>query len=76
MKAIPLNPVLERRTQPPAAPARIWVALVGAVGLVREWRRRARSRAELAALDDRTLRDLGLTRADLWAEIDKPFWRK
>src|SRR6266851_4079757 len=31
---------------------------------VREWRRRSRDRAELAALDDRTLADIGLTRGD------------
>lgn len=76
MKAIPLNTALERRTQGPAAPVRVRAAPVGALGCIREWRRRARSRAELAALDDRTLRDIGLTRADVWAEIDKPFWRK
>ena len=38
MKAIPLNTALERRTQCPAAPARIRVALVGALDLLREWR--------------------------------------
>jgi uncharacterized protein YjiS (DUF1127 family) len=75
MKAIPLNTALERRTPHTAAPPRLWAALITAFGLVRECRRRARSRAELAALDERTLRDIGLTRADVWAELDKPFWR-
>lgn len=75
MEAITLNPALARRTRHPRAPARVRAVLVGAWSLVREWRRRARSRAELAALDDRTLRDIGLTRADVWQEIDKPFWR-
>ena len=75
MRAIPLNPALERRTQLPAAPARMVAAILAAFRLVREWRRRARSRAELAALDDRMLRDIGLTRADVWFEIAKPFWR-
>jgi uncharacterized protein YjiS (DUF1127 family) len=32
---------------------------------LRDWRRRVRERNELAALDERTLRDIGLTRADL-----------
>jgi uncharacterized protein YjiS (DUF1127 family) len=41
-----------------------------------EWRRLSRSRADLARLDDRMLRDIGLTRADAWREINKPFWRK
>lgn len=75
MKALTLHPVLQRRGGGPATARWIQAALVGIVGLVREWRRRARSRAELAALDDRTLRDIGLTRVDLWREIDKPFWR-
>jgi uncharacterized protein YjiS (DUF1127 family) len=41
-----------------------------------EWRQFRRSRAELAKLDERMLRDIGLTRADVWREINKPFWRK
>jgi uncharacterized protein YjiS (DUF1127 family) len=75
MKTLTLHPVLQRRGGRSAAVGRIRAAPVGIVGLFREWRRRARSRAELAALDDRTLRDIGLTRVDLWREIDKPFWR-
>ena len=43
---------------------------------LREWRRRSRERAELAALDDRTLKDIGLTRADAEFLSNKPFWRE
>jgi uncharacterized protein YjiS (DUF1127 family) len=43
---------------------------------VGEWRRRARDRAELAALDERTLVDIGLTRADAEFLANKPFWRE
>jgi uncharacterized protein YjiS (DUF1127 family) len=43
---------------------------------VREWRRRARERAELAALDEHTLADIGLTRADAEFLSNKPFWRE
>ena len=39
------------------------------------WRKRRRDRCELAALDDRALRDIGLTRGDVEFEINKPFWR-
>ena len=46
------------------------------VATLREWRRRARERAELAALDDRTLKDIGLTRADAEFLSNKPFWRE
>ncbi|NIR28247.1 MAG: DUF1127 domain-containing protein [Gammaproteobacteria bacterium] len=37
---------------------------------------RARQRRELAQLDDRMLRDMGLTRSQARAEARKPFWRK
>jgi uncharacterized protein YjiS (DUF1127 family) len=43
---------------------------------VREWRRRVRGRAELAELDDRMLKDIGLTRADAEFLSNKPFWRE
>ena len=39
------------------------------------WLERARQRRQLAELSDHMLRDIGLTRADAWAESDKPFWR-
>ena len=43
---------------------------------LREWRRRARDRACLAELDDRMLRDIGITRTDAEFLINKPFWRE
>jgi uncharacterized protein YjiS (DUF1127 family) len=43
---------------------------------IAEWRRRARSRRELMALDGRDLRDILLTRCDVLREADKPFWEK
>jgi uncharacterized protein YjiS (DUF1127 family) len=43
---------------------------------LREWRRRSRERAELAALDDRMLKDIGLTRADAEFLANRPFWRE
>jgi uncharacterized protein YjiS (DUF1127 family) len=43
---------------------------------LREWRRRARDRGQLARLDDRMLRDIGLTRADAEFFSNKPFWRR
>jgi uncharacterized protein YjiS (DUF1127 family) len=55
------------------APRRQWFQSFRA--LLKEWRRRARSRDELAALCDRCLRDIGATRYDAHREISKPFWR-
>ena len=42
---------------------------------VRRWSERARTRKELLALPDRILQDVGLTRAYVVTETDKPFWR-
>ena len=39
------------------------------------WRRRAHDRQELAKLDHRTLRDLGLSEGSARFEANKPFWR-
>lgn len=39
------------------------------------WQERARQRHELAQLDDRMLRDIGITRAEVAREWAKPFWR-
>jgi uncharacterized protein YjiS (DUF1127 family) len=42
---------------------------------LRDWRRRIRSRRELAALSQRDLKDLGYP-AGVEAEKHKPFWRR
>jgi uncharacterized protein YjiS (DUF1127 family) len=39
------------------------------------WIARARQRNALATLDDRMLRDIGITRYDAAHEYGKPFWR-
>jgi uncharacterized protein YjiS (DUF1127 family) len=39
------------------------------------WQERAESRRLLARLDDRLLRDMGVSRADVERECGKPFWR-
>jgi uncharacterized protein YjiS (DUF1127 family) len=40
------------------------------------WRTRARSRDELAQLNDQDLKDIGLSRADAYRESSKPFWQE
>lgn len=59
------------RTGRPGGSPRPWS--LGA--LFRLWRRRAREKAELARLDERALRDIGRTQAEVQRELDKPFWR-
>jgi uncharacterized protein YjiS (DUF1127 family) len=39
------------------------------------WLGRARDRRALAALDERTLKDIGLSRCDISAEIARRRWR-
>ena len=51
-------------------------AVSQAIAQMRKWRRRARERAELAALGDRMLADIGLTRAEAEFLVNKPFWRE
>ncbi len=42
---------------------------------LRVWQERARQRTHLAALDDRLLSDMGISRADAAREAAVPFWR-
>ncbi len=44
--------------------------------MLRKWRRRARDRASLGALDDRMLADIGVSRVDAEFLANKPFWRE
>jgi len=43
---------------------------------LREWRRRAHSRRELASLSDTMLHDLGISRAEALYLADRPFWKE
>jgi uncharacterized protein YjiS (DUF1127 family) len=49
--------------------------LVRLVETVAAGHERRRQRAALARLDDRMLRDIGLTSADVDGEVSKPFWK-
>jgi uncharacterized protein YjiS (DUF1127 family) len=40
------------------------------------WRERVRARHELSRLDERSLRDIGLTAANREFLVNKPFWRE
>ncbi len=49
-------------------------AFVRAIEQVEIWMRRADERRQLLALDDHMLADIGVDRASVLAEADKPFW--
>jgi uncharacterized protein YjiS (DUF1127 family) len=42
---------------------------------LRLWRQRARTRRQLAALDDHQLADIGVSPSERTTELAKPFWR-
>ena len=46
-----------------------------AMSIISLWTRRHRGRLELAQMNEHMLADIGMTRAGVVAEIDKPFWR-
>ena len=48
----------------------------GMWNLARLWAERAAQRRALASLDDRTLQDIGVSRATAIGEAEKPFWRR
>jgi uncharacterized protein YjiS (DUF1127 family) len=55
---------------------RSWAGAVRrAVDLLLTWRERTQQRRDLQCLSDHMLRDIGLTRADVFAEASKPFWK-
>ena len=43
---------------------------------VRIWRQRARQRRKLAQLTYVQLQDIGITHAEAWREVNKPFWQQ
>ena len=49
---------------------------IAAADTMMDWQERARARRDLSMIDDRLLRDIGLTRFDVARETAKPFWRR
>lgn len=52
-----------------------WLSVLWILRTIAWWRDRARQRRHLAKLDDRMLRDIGLTRLDVAAECRKLPWQ-
>jgi uncharacterized protein YjiS (DUF1127 family) len=54
--------------------ARATRALDAVFEAMSRWNRRRRERNQLESLDDRMLKDIGLSRADIDRVFEKPFW--
>ena len=48
--------------------------LTALLNLLATWMERRRQRLALGALNDTLLHDIGLSRADVEGEVNKPFW--
>ncbi len=66
-----LSPAATFAPVPAEAPS-LWARIVARIDL---WATRAQERDALAALSERELIDMGLTREDADEEAAKPFWR-
>jgi len=65
-----------RRFSPSGPAQRRGSAFARSRALLREWLARSRERRALLELDERTLKDIGLTRADIVVESRKSFWER
>jgi uncharacterized protein YjiS (DUF1127 family) len=72
MTAIHLHP---SRHRPRRATDRLGDAARCLLDTLHLWRERVRARNELARLDLRTLRDIGLSPSERDFLVNKPFWR-
>lgn len=65
-----------RASEPVPAPPTTGALYRAATALLRTLCRRARERRQLARLDARLLRDIGVTPCEAEREINKPIWRR
>lgn len=63
-----------RKDQPLRLRPGLAARLLRAVELVLGWQELARQRRALFTLDERLLKDIGITRADAEREASRPFW--
>ncbi|SMO42324.1 DUF1127 domain-containing protein [Ruegeria faecimaris] len=68
------NPALIALNDSPRLPL-IAALAVRFAATVTKWERQRRSRINLSNLDDRLLKDVGLTNYQARREIERPFWQ-
>ena len=58
-----------------AAPSRLSGFFTGLLTRFAEWQERHEQRAHLAGMDERMLKDIGVSHVDAARESGKPFWQ-
>ena len=54
-----------------------WIQKIESIlDLIKVLKQRRQGRKELSRLNVRLLKDIGLTKGEVWVEINKPFWRE
>lgn len=76
MGAISKCPGIEPRLAIGDLGAKASERIVGVFDLLQAWQERVRQRRQLAALDGRMLRDIGVSTSDVEHETRKWFWQK
>lgn len=76
MGAISKCPDIEPRLAIGGLGSAVSERIVGVFDLLQTWQERSRQRRQLAALDDRMLRDIGASTADVEWETGKWFWQR
>jgi len=70
------EPIAAIPSQPVATARGSWSLFLDlVVATLREWRRRGAERRELARLDERMIRDVGLDPGSVYYEASQSFWR-
>jgi uncharacterized protein YjiS (DUF1127 family) len=68
-------PGTQTRTNHPGAIRTLGLWAARLIDTLLDWQERAHQRHHLSGLDDRLIRDMGLSRAEIDAEVHKPFWK-
>ena len=69
------DPLINCQARRPSLMTRAGEVADAAARTLRQWRTRVRERHTFSLVDERDLRDLGLSRYDVQRELAKPFWK-
>jgi uncharacterized protein YjiS (DUF1127 family) len=72
----PRSSARPRLTTGQTTPSPVWSSIERAVILIQTWRQRSKERRALQSLSDHSLKDLGLSSADVDHEARKRFWQE